>query len=92
MAAARKPDRSRAEGVRFIVGRPLGASTTALQSVVFSGYRWTRTRAVAWLKAHGLKSAFLEQRGDTLRARQAPVTAFQPDSFRTITPDRKSVV
>lgn len=83
-AAARKPD----QGVRFIVGRPLGASTTALQSVVFSGYRWTRKRALGWLEAHGLKSAFLAQRGDTLRARQGRVAQFQPGSFRTVTPGR----
>ena len=43
------------EGVRIIVGRPKGKTTTETQSFRFDKSKWTRARAVSWAKKHGFK-------------------------------------
>lgn len=74
-------------GVRFVVGRPKGQTTTHVQSVVFlkeSG--WTADKAIAWLKEHDLRSDKVDDTESSFRFRQRDPGDFEDGSFGTITP------
>jgi len=75
---------ARAQPVSFIIGRPRGLETSAVQSVLFPVKHWQRSQAVIWLKRHGFKAAPLETIRNYHRARQHPPGYFKAGSLRTV--------
>jgi hypothetical protein len=56
---------------------------TTLQSLILSKSQFTKLGAKAWLKKHGFRRT-LDDKVNTLRARQIEPTEFISRSFRTI--------
>ena len=71
-------------GIQFVIGRPIGKTTTAVQTVLFRRREWTPAAARAWLAAEGFSDQAVDTSTDHLRYRQQPPSRFQPGSFRTI--------
>lgn len=80
-------------GIQFIIGRPIGKRTTAVESVLFDRSVWKAAQAKNWLQAHGMNADQPEPTGPRsheLRYRQRPPSHFQKGSLRTITPGRRN--
>ncbi len=78
-------------GIRFVVGRPKGKTTTEVQTVIFSKQFWNAGSARRWLRENGMRAdGKLDVTENSLRFRQKPPGRFQPGSFRTISPGRRA--
>lgn len=75
-----------AAGIRFVVGRLKGQSTTTVQTVIFDSEQWSAADARAWLSEHDMKSGKLDETENSLRFRQREPGEFEEGSFRTISP------
>lgn len=79
-------------GIRFVIGRPRGSSSTAIQSIVFDANAWTDADARSWLFRQGFKPRNLDKSGRLLRYRLREQKDFEPRSFRTISTGRREKV
>ena len=74
-----------AKTVSAVVGRLKGETKTTVQTVIFSPNKeWTVKEAKEWLKEHDFKASAVDETGSSLRFRQREPSAFQDNSFRTI--------
>lgn len=62
-----------------------------VQTILFESDKWTRAQARSWLLEHKLKAVKGVIEGNNLRYRQAPVSRFEKDSFRTKSIPRKGI-
>ena len=79
-------------GIRFVIGRPRGSTTTAIQSVVFAASAWSDSDARSWLHRQGFKPRKLDKGAGWLRYRLRDAKDFEPRSFRTIETGRREKV
>jgi hypothetical protein len=82
----------RPPGIRFVIGRPLGSTRTAIQSVVFAAGAWRDSDARRWLHRQGFKPRHLDKGPRWLRYRLRDAQEFEPRSFRTIETGRRETV
>jgi len=76
------------KGIRFVIGRLKGKTSTTVQTVVFDKKRWTKAQAAKWLKDNGFKAVTVRETGNSYRFRQRPPEDFEQKSFRTINPSK----
>jgi len=76
------------DGVKFVIGRLKGKTTTTVQAVLFDRATWSVSKAKAWLSEKEMRSDKMDDTGETLRFRQRDPADFESDFFRTIIPGR----
>ena len=78
------------EGIRFVVGRLKGQTTTTVQTIIFlKRFNWTEQRAKAWLRRNDFKSSKKDETSTSFRFRQREPSEFQDGTLRTIRPGRR---
>lgn len=89
---AKKSEKPKDEGIRFIIARPKGKKTTEVQSITFRTSEWNVPSAERWLVSHGFDAMNVDEKPKSIRFRQHPPKKYTPSSFKTIMPGSKEAL